>query len=577
MTQKQALEILKTGANVFLTGEPGAGKTHTIREYIEYLRSYGIEPAVTASTGIAATHVHGMTIHAWSGIGIKKRLSAEEVEAIAGKQHVYKRIERTRVLIIDEISMLSADTLESADAVCRAAKRNPAEAFGGMQVVFVGDFFQLPPVTRSGDAPADFAFDSKTWRDARPLICYLSEQHRQDDPAFLSVLSAIRQDSLSEDHAKHIRARVGSHGGVASGVTRLFSHNEDVDALNLGRLDAIGGDEKVFGMEMLGPAQLAETLKNGCLSPEELRLKIGAVVMCTKNNPAKGFVNGTLGEVTGFAKESGHPIIRTRQGRNIEMEPMEWSLEEGGKVRAKIVQVPLRLAWAITIHKSQGMSMDAAVMDLSGVFEYGQGYVALSRVRRLSGLYLTGYNAKSMAVHPRILAEDGEFRSSSDTAQETFRSLPPHEVASLQKNFIKAIGGTEAERLERSATELLSSRHPRGAKRGRRANPAERREKRWEDTFELIASGMSVEDAAKERGRAAGTILGHLESLKALGKLPLERIAHLATGKEKEMKEMHAAMKKIGPGSLKALFDHFRGTYRYDAIQLARLLYDDAR
>ena len=147
MTQKEALSILKTGANVFLTGEPGSGKTHTINEYVAYLRERGIEPAVTASTGIAATHIGGMTIHSWSGIGIKTSLDAYELDKLGSSEYLAKRIGRAKILIIDEVSMLSAGTLSMVDAVCREVRRNP-EPFGGLQVIFVGDFFQLPPIVR---------------------------------------------------------------------------------------------------------------------------------------------------------------------------------------------------------------------------------------------------------------------------------------------------------------------------------------------------------------------------------------------------------------------------------------------
>ncbi len=441
MTQETALSILKTGANAFLTGEPGSGKTHTIREYINYLRTCGIEPAITASTGIAATHIHGMTLHSWSGIGIKKNLSKYDIESIAGKQYIYKRIKNTNVLIIDEVSMLDAQTLESVDLVCREAKQNPMEAFGGMQIVFVGDFFQLPPVSKVGDSSVTFSFNSKTWRDVNPIVCYLSEQHRQDDKDFLSVLSAVRRNDVKSEHETHIKSRLGTNESAEDNIPRLFSHNTNVDKLNADRLTKIHGEAEVFVMESVGRDTLIDSLKRGCLSPERLELKVGAVVMCTKNNPKERYVNGTLGKIIGFGKEGGYPIIQTIDGRKIEIEPMDWALEENGKVKARIIQIPLRLAWAITIHKSQGMSMDAAVIDLSDVFEYGQGYVALSRVRRLSGLYLIGYNAKSLKIHPHVFVKDIEFKKASASARVKFETMKNDELGTLHRNFIKAFGG----------------------------------------------------------------------------------------------------------------------------------------
>jgi replicative DNA helicase len=162
MTQGEALTILKTGANVFLTGEPGSGKTHTINEFVSWLRASGIEPSVTAATGIAATHVAGMTLHSWSGIGISESLSKADVDRIASKEHIARRIAKASVLIIEEISMLSAATFEMADAICREVRRVDAP-FGGLTVILVGDFFQLPPVSRGREV--GFAYTSKTWRD----------------------------------------------------------------------------------------------------------------------------------------------------------------------------------------------------------------------------------------------------------------------------------------------------------------------------------------------------------------------------------------------------------------------------
>ncbi|TSC67599.1 MAG: ATPase AAA [Parcubacteria group bacterium Gr01-1014_66] len=187
MTQDEALKILKTGANIFLTGEPGSGKTHTINAYVAWLRERGIEPAVTASTGIAATHIGGYTIHSWSGIGVRKNLSDYDLDTIARNKRITRRVLQARALIIDEISMLSANTLSMVDTACRGIRHNQ-KPFGGLQVVLVGDFFQLPPVNRReheteqqafslGDKQRQFAFASPAWKALNPLVCYLSEQH----------------------------------------------------------------------------------------------------------------------------------------------------------------------------------------------------------------------------------------------------------------------------------------------------------------------------------------------------------------------------------------------------------------
>ena len=194
MTQEQALDILKTGGNVFLTGEPGTGKTYVINQYIAWLEAAGINVAVTASTGIAATHIGGMTIHAWSRIGPRDSLSPYDLDQIVNHEKTSRRIKKAQVLVIDEISMLGGPTLGMVDQVIRAI-RQTNEPFGGLQVIFVGDFFQLPPIVRPGEE-TQYAFESLSWQQARPLICYLTDQYRQDDEMLLGLLKSIRQLSL---------------------------------------------------------------------------------------------------------------------------------------------------------------------------------------------------------------------------------------------------------------------------------------------------------------------------------------------------------------------------------------------
>ena len=453
MTQSEALNILKTGANVFLTGEPGAGKTHTINNFVNYLRSARIEPAITASTGIAATHIGGMTIHSWSGIGIRTKLDKYDLDKIASSEYIAKRVHRTKVLIIDEISMLSTGMLEMVDMVCREIKNN-GQAFGGIQIVLVGDFFQLPPIVKRDFAEekqsslipevrpmGTFAYQAGAWERSRPVVCYLAEQHRQDDSDFLSILSAIRANNVLQVHRAHIIARHIRANKPPENITKLFSHNVDVDRVNNFELAKLKEEVKCFAMTSSGNEKLVEVLKKSCLSPEKLELKIGAVVMCTKNNPKERFVNGTLGAVVGYEEFSGNPIIKTKSGRSIVVAPMDWTVEENGKIRAQITQIPLRLAWAITVHKSQGMSMDAAVMDLSQVFEFGQGYVALSRVRRLSGLYLLGINEHALKVHPEILKKDVDFKNKSAEAVKVFGNIAPVELQKMHENFVVVCGG----------------------------------------------------------------------------------------------------------------------------------------
>ena len=240
MIQGEALAILKTGANVFLTGEPGSGKTHTINAYIAWLRACGIEPSITAATGIAATHVGGMTIHSWSGIGVTQNITPADIDRIAGKEHVARRILKAKALIIEEVSMLSADMLGGVDAICREARRDE-RPFGGLTVVLVGDFFQLPPIVQRnprsasmGDERTDalFAYASESWRELNPVICYLTEQHRQEDDAFLDILSAIRAGEVGQHHYEQLLTRETEDAFVPEDAPKLYTHNADVDRIN---------------------------------------------------------------------------------------------------------------------------------------------------------------------------------------------------------------------------------------------------------------------------------------------------------------------------------------------------------
>ncbi len=429
MTQDEALALLKTGASAFLTGEPGSGKTHTVTRYIEALRSHGVTYAYTASTGIAATHGHGVTVHAWSGIGVRETLSRRDLDLIAANRRIAARIEKTSVLIIDEISMLPARSLTLIDEVCRHVRGSEAP-FGGMQIVLVGDFFQLPPVVRrDGQAGmldlgeeaygSGFAHASAAWRNLAPTVCYLSEQHRQSDAHFLDVLSAIRTNACAPAHRERLAERRVARDRLPERCTLLFTHNAAVDEINASALAKLPGKTAHFAMTAKGAEPFVQALKRGCLSPETLALKEGAVVMFTKNDAAGRYVNGTLGIVEGFDREDGFPFVRTRRGARIIAEPATWKIEEASRERASITQIPLRLAWAITVHKSQGMSLDAAVIDLSRAFEYGQGYVALSRLRSLSGLHLLGLNERALRVHPLAVEKDVEFRAASEAARST--------------------------------------------------------------------------------------------------------------------------------------------------------------
>ena len=411
MRQAQALQVMMNGDSVFLTGAPGAGKTYVLNQFIQLAKQQGRNVAVTASTGIAATHIGGTTIHSWSGLGIKDSLSQYDLDKFKNSTKLVKRYNATDVLVIDEVSMLHGVRLDMVNVLAKTLRKSSAP-FGGMQVVLVGDLFQLPPVSRGSDL-ADFAHLSTTWAELNPKICYLTEQHRVGSgDTLLDLLDAMRRGDVNELHELALQDRMQRAATTDIVVTRLYSHNVDVDTINQRHLSALTTPVRRYEMQTKGAAAKREQLAKSVLAPEVLELKRGAEVMFVANNFASGFVNGTRGTVIDF-DSNNHPIVVVANGKEILVEPHSWKLEEDGSVRAEVAQLPLRLAWAITIHKSQGMSLDAAEIDLSRTFTPGMGYVALSRVRSMEGIYLQGINRTALAMHPAIFDFDVELREQS--------------------------------------------------------------------------------------------------------------------------------------------------------------------
>lgn len=416
MKQTTALQILKEGHNVFLTGEAGSGKSYTLRSLINYLNDKKIKVAVTASSGIAATILNGSTVHSYTSIGIKSTISATDIYNIRRKVPVAKRLKEVEVLIIDEISMLHARQLDMINYVLKAIRKD-YRPFGGVQVVVAGDFFQLPPI--GDEAPKDrFAFMSRTWIEAEFKVCYLTEQYRQSGNALTNVLNAIRTDTISEFHKDLLTKTI--YNKLSDNPTKLFTHNQDVDSLNRFKLSQLQTKPVVYTAETSGSPLDVKFLSDNALSPPILTLKVGAKVMCTKNHPDGHYVNGTQGTVTSFSKE-GLPIIRTTTGQSLIVSHRLWEKQdEFGQIKATYSQVPLRLAWAITCHKSQGLTLDEAEIDLSGTFEMGQGYVALSRLRDIANLRLLGMNDKTLKLDPLARKADNRFKELSTQLEEIY-------------------------------------------------------------------------------------------------------------------------------------------------------------
>lgn len=451
MRQVDALTLLKNGENVFLTGSAGAGKSYTIQQYLKYLEDSKVhykKIAITSTTGISAVHIQGQTIHSWSCIGIKDDMSDEELQHLGDKQSPrLKRIFDTQVLIIDEISMFHRKQFELVDKVLRYVKGNHLP-FGGIQVLLTGDFFQLPPISKQmqyEESNRDrFCFMSPVWAELKLKVCYLTEQHRNGVGPLNQLLNEIRSSSVSKESLAAIEDKliVDSESDHLP-TLRLYTHNKNVDYINHKKLKEIDGESKIFKAKHEGNRFILEMLTKSILAPEHLELKIGAKVMFIKNNPDGDYVNGTQGEVFKFVKNDEYdppfvPVIKTTSGRIVEACPANWDYTENNKIIARVTQIPLKLAWAITIHKAQGMTLDEAIIDIRSAFDHGMGYVALSRLKDISGLSILGYSPQALQLNPLAIKADARFKELSAINEEEVQ-INSELHKDLQAKFLKSL------------------------------------------------------------------------------------------------------------------------------------------
>ena len=550
MTQNDALDILKMGYNCYITGAAGSGKTHLLNEYIKFLKNKGVEVGITASTGIAATHMGGMTIHSWSGLGIRDELTEYDLEDLESKKYLYERFKNTDVLVIDEVSMLHHFRLDLIEKIARHLKRKQLP-FGGMQIVLCGDFFQLPPVSRMGEKESHFSYKSESWKKLNLKICYLEEQYRHKDNKFIKILNGIRENNLSEESLSCLNSR--SNACLKEGIepTKLHTHNINVDTINDTELNKLGGQIFTYQMEDKGRKALVDALKKGCLAPEVLRLKKGARVMFVKNNFEEGYANGTLGEVIECSNYG--PKIMLTSGKIITPEKVNWVIEDEGKVKATITQYPLRLAWAITVHKSQGMSLDAVEVDLSKSFEKGMGYVALSRVRTLEGLRLIGINKNALEVREDIMIFDEDLKEMSDDDKKWFYSLSDKEVKQKQEEFFKKVVPPEGTNINKKKKSRISP---------------------MQETKNMLSQGMGIKEILDIKGVKIGTILDHIE--KIIAEDSSFDITHLKkevpTGKYKKIWMVFRELYGENRDFLLSPIKNKLGTaYTYEELRIVRL------
>jgi ATP-dependent DNA helicase PIF1 len=395
------------GRNCFLTGMAGTGKSTLLRKFIgESARRVDI----TAPTGVAALNVGGTTIHRFCGMMLGPQAGQSNEEYFAALQRDprrsiqagFRRVRRCEVLVIDEVSMLPGRQFEFVEFLFRRL-RGRDDPFGGCQVIATGDFLQLPPVRTSESEPYDWAFLSPAWAAAEFKTVVLETVRRQDEASFVKALSDFRVGRVWGECARLLQSRVRSNPPAT--MPRLFTHNVMVDRWNEFQLGGLPGTESVLQAEQTGPELQRAFLTKNLLTPDTLRLKPGALVMFTvnKNEPDRRqplFVNGQIGTVE--AVEPGSVVVRSNGSGSLRVEPFTWQFDAQDPASATFKQFPLRLAWAMTIHKAQGLTLDCAYLDIRAAREPGQAYVAVSRVRSLGGLVLKDW-FKGVHVSPEAI------------------------------------------------------------------------------------------------------------------------------------------------------------------------------
>ncbi|MEI7986396.1 MAG: PIF1 family ATP-dependent DNA helicase [Armatimonadota bacterium] len=407
--QSHALELIESGRNIFLTGQGGVGKSALIKHVKSLWEARGKKIGITSLTGVSALALGGNTIHSWGGIGLGDLNCADLLKKVRKKPQK-KNWMGTDLLVIDEISMMSPDLLLKLDFIGRALRRCE-KAFGGIQLVLSGDFCQLPPVKTDV-----FCFECTTWTACKLEVVQLTENMRQSDPIFMKILGEVRMGILTQEGRQLLESRIGAKVGKEGIVpTKLFSHRKAADEVNEKGLAAIPRDNNVLQRfaaidYIAAKHEIPEDIKRyyiaaidkACQARPVLDLLVGAQVMLIHNlDPKQGLVNGSVGHVIRF--EEMRPVVRFSNGIETIIQAHDWDLTVGEDIVASRRQIPLILSYAITIHRSQGSTLDYVEIDLGDdIFAAGQFYVALSRVRSLEGLSITNFSKGGLISDPKV-------------------------------------------------------------------------------------------------------------------------------------------------------------------------------
>ena len=422
---QKVLNLLMNGENVFLTGYAGTGKSYILNKLKDKLQK---KLTITSTTGIAAVNVKGQTLHSWAGVGLCKNPIHKTVEKIYSRPSVYKQIRNCKILAIDEISMLSVEVFEYIDEVLKIV-RESVEPFGGIQVLFIGDFYQLPPVEGAGLNTGEYllfdentfiperryCFDSFLWEDFKLKNVVLKQNYRQSEKDFIKALSDMRTNSLTEDDIELLKSRETYLDTFETNMLHIFSTNFEADRYNTAKFNMIDEPVKIFKSQD-GVYRGAKPVYTGftenenyvldifgknCRADKEIALKLGAKVMLLVNTDFnRGLINGSCGDIQSFNEDT--ITVKFDNGEIADIPRHRFEYYYHDKLTAERTQFPLKLAYGITIHKSQGMTLDKLVVDCSRIFERGQAYVAMSRVKTLDGLYLKNFSKDKVMVDERV-------------------------------------------------------------------------------------------------------------------------------------------------------------------------------
>lgn len=404
--QAHALEMLNSGENVFLTGGAGSGKSYVIRHFMRDFDPR--EVPILASTGAAAVLVGGRTFHSFFGLGIMDGGFDATIARASRDVKLTARLRRVEGIVIDEVSMIPGEALMAAELLARQA-RDSQLPWGGMRVIAVGDFAQLPPVAKYG-RDRDWAFLNEVWRRTGFTNCVLTHNQRVHDSGFLDVLADVRGGRVTERVREFLSDRTREHDEDHP-APRLFPRRAQSETYNQRRLDEIPEHEEKIDSIYFGTEKHVEILMKSAPVAPELRLKVGCHVLFLQNDPQKRWINGTRGEVSQIFPDK--ILVRKQGGREVTVEKASFALQDAeGNIVASVIQFPLALAYATTIHKSQGATLDELWCDLSALWEPGQAYVALSRLREGSGLHLLKWTPRSIITDPKVMGFYGSLQSS---------------------------------------------------------------------------------------------------------------------------------------------------------------------